>query len=59
MRRYERAMLLERLCQLRSLYQLRGDDDRRGILSIDGAVELGERLLGESADRPLPEHRAG
>ena len=42
-RRMERAQLLNRLCELRDLYQLRGPDDREATITI-------ERLLDHLAD---------
>ena len=39
-RRYERAQLLERLCELRNLYQLRGPDDREASITIESLLEL-------------------
>ena len=38
---YERRMHFDRLCQLRALYQLRGEWDSTPTLSIEDAVESG------------------
>ena len=38
-RRWERAQLLNRLCELRDLYQLRGPDDREASISIESLLD--------------------
>ena len=55
-RRMERAQLLERLCELRALYALRGDDDRVGVVSVADAMGLACEALDqvEEAATPLP-----
>ena len=45
MRRYERAKFLERLCELRAIYALRGTDDRTSTMSIDDVATLVETTL--------------
>ena len=42
---YERRMHFDRLCQLRALYQLRGEWDSTPTLSIEDAVVYAEHLL--------------
>ena len=41
---YERRMHFDRLCQLRALYQLRGEWDSTPTLSIEDAVAYAEHL---------------
>jgi hypothetical protein len=38
-RRNERAELLNRLCELRDLYQLRGPDDREASVTIEDLLD--------------------
>ena len=38
-RRMERAQLLERLCELRKLYQLRGPDDREATITMESLLD--------------------
>ena len=38
-RRFERAQLLERLCELRDLYKLRGPDDREASITIESLFD--------------------
>ena len=38
-RRMERAQLLNRLCELRDLYQLRGPDDREAAITIESLLD--------------------
>jgi hypothetical protein len=56
MRRMERTQLLERLCELRALYALCGDDDRVGVVSVTDAMALASEALdaAEEATTPLP-----
>ena len=52
-RRNERTKLLERLCELRDLYALRGQDDRTSAISIDDAVRMAVAMLDAAADQTL------
>jgi hypothetical protein len=38
-RRNERAELLNRLCELRDLYRLRGPDDREASVTFEGLLD--------------------
>jgi hypothetical protein len=38
-RRNERAELLNRLCELRDLYRLRGPDDREAAVTFEGLLD--------------------
>jgi hypothetical protein len=38
-RRYERAQLLNRLCELRDLYKLRGRHDREASVTIESLLD--------------------
>ena len=58
MRRFERAQLFERLCELRDLYTIRGDSDRRGVLSIEGTIAWAERLMSETPVEALSEQQS-
>jgi hypothetical protein len=57
MRRYERAKFLERLCELRRLYTLRGHDDRASEMTIEEAVQLISGAFDAEAGQALPSQR--
>ena len=50
MTKFERRRYFERLCELRALYALRGDDDSVSVLPIDDAPGWAVQLLGASSD---------
>lgn len=58
MRRMERTQLFERLCELRALYALRGDDDRIVVISVTDVVAMAGAAL-DAADEAatLARHR--
>jgi len=57
MNKYERRMQFERLCELRTAYAARQDDDRGTGMTVDEAIEWVERLAAdlcssETAEQP-------
>jgi hypothetical protein len=56
-RRSERAQFLERLCELRRIYALRGQDDRTSGMSIDEAVLMMAASLEAEAPQALSSHQ--